>query len=87
MPPVLPVVHLNGTSRKELVQQRLDVAHALDAAFQALMQMTPHQRDYYVAAPDLWEQAIAQHARRVAILYALSAEIAGEAHTLYQEGL
>lgn len=44
----LPSLHLNGTSKEELVQ-RLSEAHlSLQKAREVLAKAAPHQRDYYV---------------------------------------
>jgi len=42
----LPTIHLNGTSREELVQQRVDVVEALDAVETVIGKAWPHGRDY-----------------------------------------
>jgi hypothetical protein len=41
-----PIVNLNGTSARELVESRLDAADALQAALEALRRIAPHGRDY-----------------------------------------
>jgi len=74
---VLPIVHLNGSGREALVNQRRDVYHALQQSVEKLRQMAPNGRDYYVQ-PGLLEQAIAQHERRMATLGALLQEIETE---------
>lgn len=63
----LPTVHLNGTSREELVSLRLDVVEAIREAVVALRKAAPHGRDYYVQGPDayktaryIWESRIEQ---------------------------
>ncbi len=48
----LPTVHLNGTSREELVSQRLDVVDSIRQAVLALRKAAPHARDYPQPAPD-----------------------------------
>ena len=53
----LPTVHLNGTSREELVQLRLDVVKAIREAVVALRKAAPHGRDYYVQGPDAYKTA------------------------------
>lgn len=47
MTPLLsPTVNHNGTSRRDLVHQRLIASSAIDGAIDALRGMTPHGRDY-----------------------------------------
>jgi len=44
----LPSIHVNGTSKDELVRQLSEAHLRLQQAREALMQAAPHQRDYYV---------------------------------------
>lgn len=53
----LPTVHLNGTSRDELVSLRLDVVDAIRVAVVALRKAAPHARDYYVQSPEAYRMA------------------------------
>jgi hypothetical protein len=62
---MIPTVHLNGTSRKELVQQYLTAREALRRALDALFLAHPHGRDYYVQGPDALKRAEAEHRARV----------------------
>lgn len=45
---IAPVVHLNGTSQQELLEQVETAMVAVTEAQQALAKMRPHMRDYYV---------------------------------------
>ena len=74
---VTPIVHLNGTSRAELLRQRLDLHLALRDAEAKLCAASPNARDYYVQ-PGLWEKALAQHERRLRVLGGLRAEVEAE---------
>ena len=53
----LPTVHLNGTSREELVSLRLDAVDAIRQAVVALRKAAPHARDYYVQDPNTYQAA------------------------------
>lgn len=75
--PVLPIVHLNGTSKETLVSLRAVAIDALHAAGQHLAAMAPNGRDYY-PVDGLMAQAQAQHDRRMATLHALIDEIENE---------
>lgn len=44
---VIPQVHLNGTSARELLAQLTDANSALEAAIDALIKTRPNGRDYY----------------------------------------
>lgn len=43
-----PTVHLNGTSREELMRQLIEAADALRVAQKKLAEASPNNRDYYV---------------------------------------
>lgn len=60
----IPTVHLNGTSREELVRQLEAAAHALDQACVALQDMQPNGRDYYPQGNDAIRQVCQEHAAR-----------------------
>lgn len=78
---VLPIVHLNGTSRERLIEQLCDAGGAVIAAIEALAQTAPNGRDYY-PVPGLLARAEEQHRRRIAGLVALHDELATEAEAL-----
>lgn len=71
---VTPIVHLNGTSREELIHQRVELHHALREAEAKLGAASPNARDYYVQ-PGLWHKALAQHERRLRVLGDLRAQV------------
>lgn len=60
-----PTVHLNGTSRDELVAQFERASNALALALQALMDAAPNARDYYVQNGDAFTKARTEHYARV----------------------
>ncbi|HSW45457.1 MAG TPA: hypothetical protein VLM89_07795, partial [Phycisphaerae bacterium] len=82
---ILPVVHMNGTSKKELLEQREAVYRALRNVEKALCQMAPNGRDYYVV-PGSILQAQAQHERRLAAIAGLMDEMTKEADGIYKQG-
>ena len=73
----IPTVHLNGTSKDELVQQLNDLYLALGDAMDVLAKAGPNGRDYY-PDPGRMEKAIMQHQRRGQVLRDLRAEIEEE---------
>lgn len=83
-PPILPIVHLNGTSREELIQVRRDAARSVFDAISAVAAMSPNGRDYYPVR-GLFDQARDQHARRLKALDEIYNEILAEAMTLSEE--
>lgn len=78
---VLPIVHLNGTSAQELIEQRCEMINALHDAGKALARMAPNGRDYY-PKPGLMDQAVKQHDRRMKTLKELIEEIDHEVTVL-----
>lgn len=78
---VCPIVHLNGTSREELIELRTEFVHALREAMLKLEAMSPNGRDYYLE-PGRFDKARTQHVRRQKMLGDLKAEIAAEVDRL-----
>jgi hypothetical protein len=74
----VPIVHLNGTSREQLIECRMKLYQTLQVAYDDLRQMTPNGRDYYPAGPEAMEAAIAQHRRRQQVIADLMDEIEQE---------
>lgn len=63
----IPTVHLNGTSKHELLSQLLKARRALTEATVIMQQAMPHGRDYYVQADkEALTDACRQHNCRVA---------------------
>ena len=77
-----PVVHLNGTSRDDLLKQRYDVLDALHSAGDALAKACPNARDYYPGGVEHIEAGSKQHDRRLGILKDLIAEFQAEIESI-----
>jgi hypothetical protein len=60
-----PTVHLNGTSKEELLSGYLKARSALIAARAALAEAAPNGRDYYVQEPAAIVIAMRQHELRL----------------------
>ena len=60
-----PTIHLNGTSKKDLVAEYEHAMVALDRAQEALQQITVHGRDYYVQSPNAINGAISESKYRI----------------------
>jgi hypothetical protein len=71
---VLPIIHLNGSGRENLVELRMNLYHALRDADDRLREMVPNGRDYY-PVPGKLQHALEQHKRRATILKELANEI------------
>lgn len=78
---VIPFVHLNGTSKSELLALREQVYAALDEAAAALRQMAPNGRDYYLE-PGRFEEAVAQHDSRIKAIRDIMAELEKECEAI-----
>jgi len=63
---VVPLVHLNGTGKDELVEQITHAVHGAQAFLDALAKMSPHGRDYYPLGDDALPKAVDQHRSRMA---------------------
>ena len=79
--PILPIVHLNGTSLDSLLDQRINFLDAMRQALDAFASMSPNGRDYYLE-PGLFEKAIAQHRRRLDALLAVLNDVEVETEKL-----
>jgi hypothetical protein len=70
-----PTIHLNGTSRKELLSQFCEAHSAIGRAIDAMHKATPHGRDYYPQGDGAIDRARTDHASRIAKLAEVQAEI------------
>lgn len=84
-PLVSPQVNLNGTSREVLVEQQLDVLHALDDLHKAMNEASPNGRDYQLR-PAEFEPAREAWQERMKLIGDMRKEI--EAHAMaIQDGV
>lgn len=83
---LIPTVHLNGTSRDELVATLTNASEALDAAYRAIKLAAPNGRDYYPQGPDAIQTATAEHMNRLLRLDAIKTEIDELAFAIDQQG-
>lgn len=72
---MIPTVHLNGTSREQLLEGYVSAITALDTALDKLLQTAPNGRDYYVQDGDAWRVANAEHLNRMRALHAVREEL------------
>lgn len=70
-----PTIHLNGTSREELLGQLCDAIVAINAAVRATEAACPNARDYYPLGPDAIKQALAEHTARIHKLQSVNREL------------
>jgi hypothetical protein len=62
---MIPTIHLNGTSREELIRQLRVAGEALLEARRALENAAPHGRDYYPQGKGAIQQAQTEHYERL----------------------
>lgn len=70
-----PTIHLNGTSREELIRQYEVVSDAARALESALFGAYPNARDYYPQGPEAFSLAVKEHEARIASVGVILAEI------------
>jgi hypothetical protein len=81
---MIPTIHLNGTSRGELLDQLKEAIGAIDAACVALGKATPNGRDYYPQSDGAIVQAQAQHTERRRRLVAVHDELMAIAEAILE---
>lgn len=87
---ITPLVHLNGTSAQELVDQQRAILDAADPLLKALHAATPNARDYYTKpGPENWaELARRAHAERIKAVHQIMEDALTIAMSVQeQEGL
>jgi hypothetical protein len=72
---MFPTVHLNGTSKDELIAQYERAMHDLSAAIDSLRDCAPNARDYYPQSDSAINQAIREHTDRMAKIMKVREEI------------
>lgn len=70
-----PSIHLNGTSKQELLDQYTESAGAVWQAIKTLADNCPNARDYYVQSNDAIKQAIEEHINRLKRLESVHKEL------------
>lgn len=65
---MLPTVHLNGTSKAELMRQFGGAIDAIRTAQDAIGDASPNARDYYVQGENAFSRACAEHRARASRL-------------------
>ena len=62
---IFPTVHLNGTSRDALLEPIMAALQAHHEVINALAQVAPNGRDYYVQGPSAYGEARREHEKRM----------------------
>lgn len=72
---VLPTVHLNGTSKGDLLEAYSNAIQAVHAAGDAMAKAAPNGRDYYPQGSAAINTAMDQHAARMQKLRSIVEEL------------
>jgi hypothetical protein len=72
---MIPLVHLNGTGKEELLDQLGVAEAAMRVAMAAVHKASPNARDYYPIGPDAYTQARNEHAARMGSLKAVQQQL------------
>lgn len=78
-PLIPPLINMNGSSRRALIEQQIDVMRAFDALREVMAEAAPHGRDYQLR-PDEYPAAREAWMERMQALAAMKQEI--EAHAM-----
>jgi hypothetical protein len=81
-----PTVHMNGTSKAELMRLTMAAMDAADDFFAALAAMTPNGRDYYPQGDQACNAAMAEHRARIVALTCIKAELVDHAEAISAQG-
>lgn len=73
--PQFPLVHMNGTSAEELLEQHCDIAGALRNALAVMVARGPNARDYYPLGDSAYTVARSQHYDRCGKVSSVLAEV------------
>jgi len=71
----IPVIHLNGTSKQELLRLYDDAFTKLESAYQALKQAAPNGRDYYIISPRAISSAQSDHQNWLRMIDSVKGEL------------
>ena len=72
---MFPRVHLNGTSKHELLEQMLAAVHAVRNALKIVQRAAPHARDYYVISDEAYAVARTEYEVRLSKLIEIKNEL------------
>ena len=79
---IAPRVHLNGTSKNELLEQLITVGASLRQTMTHLRDASPHARDYYVINSNAYTRARSEFEDRYARVKSVYAEIVAIAEAI-----
>lgn len=80
-----PRININGMSREQHIQQRIDAMLAVRNVIKALSDIRPHGRDY-IGDTDSYQRDLEIHAERIMVLDKLYNELHDEALSIQGNG-
>jgi hypothetical protein len=83
--PTAPVVNINGTSAKNLLEEYRAAGHALRTAIEAVSAMTVHGRDFQTAPEGLYQKARAEQVERLRKLQDVLKEVEAMHMAVYEQ--
>jgi hypothetical protein len=83
---MIPKIHLNGTSKEELLSQVTDAGQAVSQAMRALTVAWPNARDYYPQGPDALREAEVEWRSRIERLKSVYNELSELAESIADQG-
>jgi hypothetical protein len=82
----VPTIHLNGTSKDDLLNALHNLASTLNVAGYEMEKVAPNGRDYYPQGPDAIREALAEHIDRAQRLKAIENEIDALYNAIEEQG-
>ncbi len=82
----VPTVHMNGTSRGELLEQLTNAHSGCREAAQGLRGAWPNARDYYVQGPEAYKRVVQEWESRIERINSVSKELEALAIAIDQAG-
>ena len=83
---IVPTVHLNGTSKDELLRQVRNADSWICRAMEALREAYPNGRDYYPQGPGALKQATEEHRARIDRLVDIRTELLALEAAIEEQG-
>ena len=72
---IYPIIHRNGTTKEDLVEQWNEAHWVLTQAVLKLQEAAPNARDYYPQGPEAIHTALAEHTARLQKLRSVLTDI------------
>ena len=82
---IVPIIHRNGDTARELLSQVLAAGHAIREAQKALQLACPNARNYYTIVPPTYPQAMREHEARLKKLQSVYQELVAIADGIHDQ--